>query len=113
MLSAPLGSELHQEPYHFYGGFTPYWYEKFLNVNEINVLEIESNMKFYSFFSQEFIRFIRRTVPWSSILNFVFLPFWLFILPFCLLLPLLSPILDKFDPRNDFTIGYLVIAIKK
>lgn len=31
LLSAPLGSGLHQEPYHFYGGFTPYFYRKFLN----------------------------------------------------------------------------------
>lgn len=30
LLSAPLGSGLHQEPYHFYGGFTPYFYNKFL-----------------------------------------------------------------------------------
>src|SRR5215470_8556959 len=28
--TAPLGSILHQEPYHIYGGYTPYWYQKFL-----------------------------------------------------------------------------------
>ena len=29
-LSAPLLSHLHMEPYHFYGGFTPYWYQHWL-----------------------------------------------------------------------------------
>ena len=28
-LTAPLGSGLHQQPFHFYGGYTPYFYEKF------------------------------------------------------------------------------------
>src|SRR5262245_31626356 len=26
LLTAPLGSILHQEPYHYYGGYTPHWY---------------------------------------------------------------------------------------
>ena len=30
LLTAPLASYLHQEPYHYYGGYTPYWYRKFL-----------------------------------------------------------------------------------
>jgi hypothetical protein len=29
-LSAPLLSGLHMEPYHFYGGFTHYWYRHWL-----------------------------------------------------------------------------------
>ncbi len=29
-ITAPLGCGLHQVPYIFYGGYTPYWYEKFL-----------------------------------------------------------------------------------
>ena len=31
ILTAPLCSGLHQKPFHFYGGYTPYWYEKFLS----------------------------------------------------------------------------------
>ncbi len=30
LLTAPLGSGIHQEPYHFYGGYTPFWYRRFL-----------------------------------------------------------------------------------
>lgn len=31
IISAPLGSGLHQEPYHFYGGFTLFFYKRFLS----------------------------------------------------------------------------------
>jgi SAM-dependent methyltransferase len=112
LLSAPLGSGLHQEPYHFYGGYTPYWYDKFLTEYGFKIIELEPNMKFNSFFSQEFIRFIRRTAPWNSIMNFIFTPIWLLLLPFSLILPLIAPIYDKKDTRKDFTIGYHVVAIK-
>jgi SAM-dependent methyltransferase len=30
ILTAPLGSGIHQEPYHYYGGYTSYWYQDFL-----------------------------------------------------------------------------------
>lgn len=29
-LSAPLGSGLHQEPFHYYDSFTPHWYRRWL-----------------------------------------------------------------------------------
>ena len=34
---------MHQEPYHFYGGYTKYWYKKFLLENNFEDLNIESN----------------------------------------------------------------------
>jgi SAM-dependent methyltransferase len=30
LLTTPLGCWLHMEPYHYYGGFTPYWFEHWL-----------------------------------------------------------------------------------
>lgn len=30
ILTAPLGSGIHQDPYHYYGGYTPWWYKRFL-----------------------------------------------------------------------------------
>jgi len=30
LLTTPLGCWLHMEPYHFYGGYTPYWFEYWL-----------------------------------------------------------------------------------
>jgi len=106
LLSAPLGSGLHQEPYHFYGGYTPYWYEKFLIENGFAILELEPNMKANSFFSQEFIRFMLRSKPWGSISNLFFTPIWILLLPF------LAPYLDRKSRLNDFTIGYHVKAVK-
>lgn len=43
LITAPLQSGLHQEPYHFYGGYTKYWYLKFLNENDFYDINIEAN----------------------------------------------------------------------
>lgn len=43
LITAPMQSGLHQEPYHFYGGYTKYWYEKFLTENKFTELNIEPN----------------------------------------------------------------------
>lgn len=39
LISAPLGSGVHQEPYHFYGGFSAYFYEKFFDEFGCDVVE--------------------------------------------------------------------------
>ena len=41
LITAPLQSGLHQEPYHFYGGYTKYWYEKFLTENNFTELNLK------------------------------------------------------------------------
>ena len=46
LITAPLQSGLHQEPYHFYGGYTKYWYQKFLTENNFIELNIELNTYF-------------------------------------------------------------------
>lgn len=43
ILTAPLGSGIHQEPYHFYGGYTPWWYERFLTAAGFEEITIEPN----------------------------------------------------------------------
>lgn len=57
-LNAPLGSGLHQEPYHFYGGFTPHWYNKFLPEAGFTVLEITPNGGFFKTLAQECARVV-------------------------------------------------------
>lgn len=42
-LSAPLGSGLHQEPYHFYGGFTPHFYRRTLGELGLEDVSVEPN----------------------------------------------------------------------
>ena len=40
LITAPLGSGVHQEPYHFYGGFSPYFYQHYLSQFGIEIVEI-------------------------------------------------------------------------
>src|SRR3989344_5649087 len=37
IFSAPLGSGQHQQPYHYYGGYTRFWYEKFFPENDLQI----------------------------------------------------------------------------
>lgn len=46
LLTAPLGSGLHQEPYHFYGGYTDHWYRKFLTEFNCEIISIEPIVDF-------------------------------------------------------------------
>ena len=55
-LSAPLGSGLHQEPFHYYGGFTPYYWERELNAVGLEVLKLQPNGRFFRFLGQEVSR---------------------------------------------------------
>lgn len=55
-LTAPLGSGLHQLPYHFYGGFTPEWYKLAAKKFNLRVIEITPNGGFFKLLSQECAR---------------------------------------------------------
>ncbi len=57
LLTAPLGSGLHQEPYHFYGGYTDHWYRKFLTEFNCEIISIEPNRGFFAHLAQECARF--------------------------------------------------------
>jgi len=56
-ITAPLGSGLHQEPYHFYGGYTDHWYRKFLAESDCEVVSIDPNHGFLAHLGQECWRF--------------------------------------------------------
>jgi SAM-dependent methyltransferase len=43
LITAPLGSGLHQRPFHFYGGVTPDWYCHFASRYSLDVIEISAN----------------------------------------------------------------------
>lgn len=115
LLTAPLGSGIHQEPYHYYGGYTPYWYQRFLAEAGFDGIEIEPNGGFYRFFGQESIRFVRMSVPWRlsmhPFLKLLWFPIWAILMPLCaLMLPLLGKLLDSQDKERRFTVGYHVKA---
>ena len=119
ILTAPLGSGLHQEPYHAYGGYTPYWYRKFLPAAGFVDIQIalKTERFYHKLFSQESIRFVRLSNPissgWPILYRALWLPVWLLLLPLMAgLLPLVCHVVDAYDGARAFTVGYHVTARK-
>ncbi len=117
LLTAPLGSGIHQEPYHFYGGFTPYWYERFLSESGFVGIRVDANGGFFKHYGQESIRFAKTSSPWkidaSKGVKFCWSLLWVISLPiFLIFLPIVGYLLDPFDKDRLFTVGYFVTASK-
>ncbi|MDB4916476.1 MAG: Methyltransferase type 11 [Gemmatimonadetes bacterium] len=118
LLSAPLGSLLHQEPYHFYGGFTPYWYRKFLEEAGFETPAIERNAGFFRWFAQEALRFAqyldpRRTGSLRMGDRMKATCLWLVSAPFCyVMFPLAGRWLDTLGLESIGTAGYHVVALR-
>lgn len=117
LLTAPLGSGIHQEPYHFYGGYTPYWYEKFLSEAGFGDLRVEANAGFFRLFGQEALRYVQMSAPWripaNILVRLFWTPVWLALLPvLAILMPLLGCMIDGWDRDRHFTAGYHVKAIR-
>jgi SAM-dependent methyltransferase len=111
-ISAPLGSGLHQQPYHFYGGFTPHFYNRFLGEFGFEVVSIDPNRHFFAMLSQE----IRRGT--AIVQTHRRYPFWH---PVSWMLRVASSRhvakwlmrLDVQIPIAEFTVGYHVEAIRR
>lgn len=116
MLTAPLGSGIHQEPHHYYGGFTPYWYQRFLAQSGFQGIHVVANAGSFKFFSQESLRFLSTTRPFGRLPflpSLLWLPFWLVLLPVLGgIIPLACHGLDRYDQEQRFTIGYHVTATR-
>ena len=54
--TAPLGSGLHQQPHHYYGGFTPHWWRRIAQEVGLEIVSIEPNGRFFRMLSQEVAR---------------------------------------------------------
>ncbi len=118
ILTAPLGSGIHQAPYHFYGGYTPYWYLRFLGRYGFENIVISPNGGFFKHYGQESIRLALKSRPWyvtrSVGLQILLTPVWcVSLLWFGLICPFLGYLMDRLDTDKDFTIGYHVIGFKK
>ncbi len=55
-LTAPLGSGLHQQPHHYYGGFTPHFWRRIGDEAGLDIVSIEPNGRFFRMLSQEVAR---------------------------------------------------------
>jgi SAM-dependent methyltransferase len=117
ILTAPLGSGIHQEPYHYYGGYTPYWYRDFLGAAGFTQIGIEANAGAFKFYAQESIRFVCTTRPFKLgmplTLELLWLPLWALLAPLlAFAVPLACSALDRYDREQRFTVGYHVSAVK-
>jgi SAM-dependent methyltransferase len=116
ILTAPLGSGLHQQPYHFYGGFTPFWYRRVLAAEGFTDATIEANGGFFRWYGQESQRFnlllhpSNFTTPPARVLAGAA---WALTYPFFrVAMPLFCFFLDAADRTRDFTVGYHVTAVR-
>ena len=118
LITAPLQSGLHQEPYHFYGGYTKYWYQKFLTENGFSDLKIETNGSLHTTYFALGLTivksFLELIVDNKNIISklialisfIIFLPILLIINPiFCFLW-------ESIYQQKGFTAGYHVLAKK-
>ena len=55
-LTAPAMSGLHQLPYHFYSGYTPFWYKHFCEKFGLEIIELIPNGGFFKLLAQECAR---------------------------------------------------------
>jgi len=118
ILTAPLGSGIHQEPYHFYGGYTPYWYQHFLQTAGFEDIQVVANEGSFRHFAQEAIRFCRMTRPFALrmpvLAELAWLPVWCLLVPvLAIVVPVAAKVLDRFDREQRFTVGYHVRAVKR
>jgi hypothetical protein len=103
-------------PHHYYGGFTPRWYDTFLLPLGFDDIQVSANGGFFKHYGQESQRFSALIGPkelagLTGVSRVLTLLLWLVSLPwFRLGLPLLCHWLDATDHRQAFTVGYHVRA---
>src|SRR5207249_172263 len=98
-------------PYHFYGGFTPYWYERFLPEYGFEMQELLPNGGFFKHYGQESQRFLSLVEPRNVFWRCVAWPMKLLLgVWFRLAMPLICHVLDPMDKDCHFTVGYFVRA---
>jgi ubiquinone/menaquinone biosynthesis C-methylase UbiE len=111
VITTPLGSHVHQEPYHYYGGFTPFFYKKFLEENGFEKIGIYPNQGFFNFYFQETLRFLK--ISCKNHISLILLVFTLpIVLFFLLTLFFTKNLFDKLYYDYRFTVGYHIHAIK-
>ncbi len=114
ILTAPLGSGIHMAPYHYYGGFSQYWYGYMLPKHGFEIKSVQPNGGFFKLYGQESQRFLSLLTPRSAPARTLFFPLKIVLaLWFRLLMPLVGFLLDPLDRQRDFTVGYFVIASRK
>jgi len=110
-LTAPLGSGLHQQPYHYYGGYTPHFYQRFLPEAGLRIIAVEPNGGFFRHFGQEVARAghilsYRPGRPWWHPVRLAAM------VTTGLIAPTVFARLDDVIFVEEFTVGYHVEAVR-
>jgi SAM-dependent methyltransferase len=116
LVSAPLGCGIHQAPYIYYGGYTPFWYHRFLPKYGFEDVKVTPNGGFFKHYGQESARFLTYLFPEQQTLlkRVLALPFKVILASFFrVLMPILCHYLDRLDKDRRFTVGYFVETVKK
>jgi SAM-dependent methyltransferase len=109
-ITAPLGSGLHQQPFHFYGGYTPHFYAHFFDKFGCKIVSIEPNRRFFALLSQELGRGMALILE-KKIYDFHPLKLLLKLLKSSLVKRWLLRLDDRI-PVDEFTVGYHVTVQK-
>jgi ubiquinone/menaquinone biosynthesis C-methylase UbiE len=67
LLTAPFTSGIHQEPYHFYAGFSPYFYDYLKKLYNLKIIQFKSQGNLFLLHHQEIARLMKYRC--SSIVN--------------------------------------------
>lgn len=113
VVTAPLGSGIHMPPYHFYGGFSPFWYRRFLTEAGFTIESLRANGGYFKLYGQESQRFLTMLTPRKTLARLAFMPLKLILAGwFRLAMPIICHFLDPLDREQNFTAGYFVRARK-
>ena len=116
LLTAPLRSGIHQAPYHFYGGYSPFWYRYFFPITNLNILSIVANGGFFKHYGESTQRFVSILFPKSGQKKHrrVYLfPVFIVLKLSALFICVICFFFDRLDKEKEFTVGYHVKAIKE
>jgi len=118
LLTAPLLSYLHMAPYHFYGGFTCYWYDHWLPLKGFTVesmTAIGGPGRSAVIFGQAFYSAWTAAEKRLSVSSRFVSKFFRAIakIPLHYLLPRVLPRFDSWLGNHEICTGYLVVAIRK
>jgi SAM-dependent methyltransferase len=116
-LSAPLSTLLHMEPYHYYGGFTQFWYEYWLPRHGFNIelivpqggpgrAAVSACQSFYTAWAtwEKTLRGPKRPVSFTARM--------LMKAPIHYFLPYLARKLDRVLERTRSCVGFMVTAVR-
>lgn len=106
IITVPLGSGVHQEPYHFYGGFSPYFFSHHLELLDVEIKELLPIGGLLKHVGQEMGR-VGRLLEEKGNVNAEFkflLKDWI---------PQQLSMLDSTYFVDQFTVGYMILARKK